>query len=432
MVHQPPDVLQANQRAPQKQVSTRLGTLVPGRHFGLTNPEPRVVISPKLLPDRSGGRMPDEVLGSEGGRGEHAISALGTGQQPPASDQPRLALVLGGGNALGAYHAGAYEVLDSRGLRPSWVVGASVGAVTAAIIVGNAPEERVSKLRRYWSRATQHTAPSPTEWLKPRQIYNGLHALLALTYGRPGIYRQRFPGLWSALPWVPNDVALLDHKPLLGTLEELVDFERLNRGETRLTVACADVETSEEVYFDSARQEIRPEHILASTAILPAFPPVEIGGRALCDAGYVNNLPLDPLFETEPEQDLLCLALELFSLRAPRPGSLDAVLERANDMIFSSAGRRTIAALAREYALRQQLEPDGPTVTLLDLVYQAGADELAAKSFDFSPSSIRDRWAAGKRDMTSGLQLLDNKPPEGGRFRYLNLHGPSAASVAAA
>ncbi|GJE11421.1 patatin-like phospholipase family protein [Methylobacterium longum] len=378
--------------------------------------------------------MTDEVLGGEGERAEHttraeqAISTAAAAEQPAAGDRPQLALVLGGGNALGAYHAGAYEVLDSRGLWPSWVVGASVGAVTGAIIAGNAPEERLSKLRTFWSRATQHTAPSPTEWLKPRQIYNGLHALLALTYGRPGLYRQRFPGLWSALPWVPNDVCLLDHKPLLRTLEELVDFERLNRGETRLTVACADVETSEEVYFDSARQEIRPEHILASTAILPAFPPVEIDGRVLCDAGYVNNLPLDPLFETEPEQDLLCLALELFSLRAPRPGSLDAVLERANDMIFASAGRRTIAALAREYALRQRLEPDGPTVTLLHLVYQAGADELAAKSFDFSPSSIRDRWAAGERDMTSGLQSLDNKTLGKARFRYLSLNRTSVAS----
>ena len=61
------------------------------------------------------------------------------------------ALVLAGGNALGAYHAGAYEVLHSRGIRPDWVVGASMGAVTAAIIVGNAPEDRAGKLRQFWS-----------------------------------------------------------------------------------------------------------------------------------------------------------------------------------------------------------------------------------------------------------------------------------------
>lgn len=271
-------------------------------------------------------------------------------------DTRDLALVFAGGNAVGAYHAGTYEALHGHGLRPDWVVGASIGAVTAAIVAGNAPEDRVAKLRAFWDEATLATGPSPTGLLKPRQVYNGLHALLALAWGRPSIFGHRLPGLWSALPWVPNDVALFDNKPLLRTLERLIDFERLNRGGTRLTVGCVDIETGEEVYFDTARQEVRPEHILASTAILPAFPPVEVDGRVLCDAGYTNNLPLDPLFENEPERDLLCIASDLFSLRAPRPASLDAVLERANDLIFASPPRRAIAGLRREYALRERLD----------------------------------------------------------------------------
>jgi NTE family protein len=330
-----------------------------------------------------------------------------------------LALVFAGGNAVGAYHAGTYEALHEHGLRPDWVVGASIGAVTAAIITGNAPEDRVAKLRTFWDEATQVTGPSPTGLLKPRQVYNGLHALLALAWGRPSIFGHRLPGLWSALPWVPNDVALFDNAPLLRTLERLVDFERLNRGDTRLTVGCVDIETGEEVYFDTVREEIRPEHILASTAILPAFPPVEIDGRVLCDAGFTNNLPLDPIFAVEPQRDLLCIASDLFSLKAPRPASLDAVLERANDLIFASAPRRAIAGLQREYDLRQKLDPSGSSVTLLHLVYQAGADELAAKSFDFSPSSIRDRWAAGKRDAARGLELLPSGRHGDGRFTYM-------------
>jgi NTE family protein len=350
----------------------------------------------------------------------HVSSAL----NEPASPAPVLArardtaLVLAGGNALGAYHAGAYEALHEQDILPGWVVGASIGAVTAAIIVGNAPEERIAKLRQFWNETTQHTGPSITGLLKPRQYYNALHALLTLARGRPNIFRHRFPGLWSALPWMPNDVALFDHSPLLSTLNRLVDFDRLNRGDTRLTIACVDVASGEEVYFDTARQRVRPEHILASTAILPAFSPVEVDGRLLCDAGFTNNLPLDPLFATEPERDLLCIALDLFSLQAPRPASLDAVLERANDLIFASAGRRAIAGLQREYALRQQLNPDGPAVTLLHLVYKAGPDQLAAKSFDFSPSSIRDRWAAGSRDMTRGADWLASHAADGNRFVY--------------
>ncbi|KAB1073473.1 patatin-like phospholipase family protein [Methylobacterium planeticum] len=334
-----------------------------------------------------------------------------------------LAMIFAGGNAVGAYHSGAYEALHHQGLRPGWVVGASIGAVTAAIIAGNAPEDRVDKLRTFWDEATQGTGPSPSALLKPRQVYNGLHALLALAWGRPNIFRHRLPGLWSALPWVPNDVALFDNAPLLQTLNRLVDFERLNRGDTRLTVCCVDIETGEEVYFDTSREVVRPEHILASTAILPAFPPVELDGRVLCDAGYTNNLPLDPVFAAEPPRDLLCIASDLFSLRAPRPASLDAVLERANDLIFASAPRRAISGLRREYDLRQRLDPNGPTVTLLHLIYQAGADELAAKSFDFSPSSIRDRWAAGGRDAVHGLRLLALSEPDAGRFNYVTLPG---------
>ncbi|UMY17806.1 patatin-like phospholipase family protein [Methylobacterium organophilum] len=365
--------------------------------------------------------MPETIAeGSRAPAGQEATIADFARPSLP-NGQGRFALVFGGGNALGAYHAGAYEILERQGLQPDWVVGASIGAVTAAIIAGNAPGERVAKLRRFWHEAAQHTAPNLIDALKPRQFYNGLHALLALLYGRPSLYQHRFPGLWSALPWLPNDVALFDNRPLLRTLAELVDFERLNSGETRLTVACVDIETSEEVTFDSTCQEIRPEHILASTAILPAFPPVEIEGRQFCDAGYVNNLPLDPVFANEPDDDLFCVALELFSPRAPRPASLDAVLERANDMIFSSAGRRSMAALAREYALRQRLKPDGPKVRLLHLAYRATADELAAKSFEYSPSSIRDRWEAGGRDMDRGLALLLESRPSENRFAYLPL-----------
>ena len=307
-----------------------------------------------------------------------------------------LALVFAGGNAVGSYHAGVYETLHARGHRPGWVVGASIGAVTAAIIAGNAPEDRVAKLGQFWEEATLGAGPSPTALLKPRQVYNGLHALLALAWGRPNIFRHRLPGLWSALPWMPDDVALFDNAPLLRTLTRLVDFERLNRGDTRLTVACVDIESGEEVYFDSAREAIRPEHILASTALPPAFPPVEIDGRVLCDAGYTNNLPLDPVFATEPERDLLCIASDLFSPRAPRPKSLDAVLERANDLIFASAPRRTIAGLARDLRPAATARSDRP-----------GGDAAAPR-----PSSRRG--PAGRQELRL-LARLDPRPLGGGR-----------------
>jgi NTE family protein len=230
----------------------------------------------------------------------------------------QTALVLSGGNALGAYLAGAYEHLHRNNIEPDWIVGASIGAVTGAILAGNAP-------------AMVHISGSLSVTEKGRQIYNGLHTALTLMFGRPSIFRDRLPGLWSLLPSVPNDIALYDQTPLRRTLERLVDFDRLNRAAGRFTAVCVDIETGDEVYFDNTRDTIRPEHIVASAAIPPAFPPVEIDGRLLCDAGYTNNLPLDVPLREQADRDLICIAVELCSLRAPRPASLDAVAERAHD-----------------------------------------------------------------------------------------------------
>src|SRR6476660_1752446 len=61
-----------------------------------------------------------------------------------------IALLLQGGGALGAYQAGVYEALAEVGLHPDWVAGISIGAINAALIAGNAPEDRVTKLRAFW------------------------------------------------------------------------------------------------------------------------------------------------------------------------------------------------------------------------------------------------------------------------------------------
>jgi NTE family protein len=335
-------------------------------------------------------------------------------------DQP-LVLVLGGGNALGSYLAGAYEHLQQRGIEPQWIVGGSIGAVTGAIIAGNAPEDRLPRLKAFWDEAMIHSPGLLGRGTKIRHTYNELHTITALLFGRPGLFGHRFPGMLSMLPWMPSDVALYDHRPLQQTLERLVDFDRLNRGDIRLTIGCVDLETGGDVLFDNRRDRLTPEHFLASSAITPIFPPVEIDGHLLCDPGYTNNLPLEVPFVEPMTGDFTCIAVELFSLHAARPASLDSAAERANDMIFASPTRRTLKGLKREYQLLEKLEPDGPQATLLHMAYYAGSDERAGKTFDYSPSSIRDRWAAGQRDMEKSLALLDSAPADGRRLRYLAL-----------
>lgn len=343
-----------------------------------------------------------------------------------------VALVLGGGNALGAYLAGACEVLYREGFTPQRIVGASAGALVGAILAGNAAEDRLERLQRFWHEAAQHDgwATPGTRWARRR--YSRAHVLTALIWGHLPIFRPRLPGLWSILPWMPGDVALYDHDPLLGVLERLVDFDRLNRAETTLAFVCVDVETGEEVWFDNRHHRIEPKHLLASTAIAPLFPPVEIDGRLLADPGYVNNLPIDHLLIEPPGRDLLAFAVELFSLRGPRPATLDATLERIQDILFASHGRRTVAALERERRLLRKLDPRSPSLALLHLAYGAAGHEQGAKSLDFSPASIRDRQAAGRRDMSAALALLAaaRLPRRDDPFRYLPVEPTDAHAPA--
>jgi NTE family protein len=331
---------------------------------------------------------------------------------------PDVALVLGGGHALGAYHGGACEAMRAGGLWPDRIVGSSTGAITAAILAGNPPERRVERLRRYWDEAAQAgpwpaTVP-PSRTGPLRELYNAAHVALALGLGRPSIFRPRY-----AEAWRPGEVALHDHAPLRGTLARLVDFDLLNRAGPRLSLGCVDVESGEEVWFDSAEERIRPEHVLASAALMPHLPPVAIGGRLLCDPGYVNNLPVDRALAEPPARDLLCLVVDLFCLRGGRPASLGAAVGRMEDVLFASHAGRHVAALRREYELRARLEPGGPSVRVVHLAYRAPGHEVAARMFDFSPASIDDRWAAGRRDMARALGLAASGAGSPGCFAYL-------------
>jgi NTE family protein len=355
----------------------------------------------------------------------------GTRGRGPEED---VTLVLGGGHALGAYQAGAYETMHAAGVRPGRIIGSSTGAITGAIIAGNPPERRVAQLRQYWGEAAQTGAwPGPAPATGPlRQIYNAAHVALAIGLGRPSIYTPPLPG-WLLASRISGRLALHDHAPLRRTLERMVDFELLNGSGAGLGVGCADVRTGEEVWLESAEGWIGPEHLLASTALMPHLPPIEISGRLLCDPGFVNNLALDrALAEPPVERGLLCFAIELFDFHGGRPASGEAAAARALEMMFASHARHHIAALRREYALRARLEPEAPSVTLVHLAYQPPAHELAARMFDFSPASIAERWAAGRQDMVRALERLEARPAGAReRFTYIRAVGSAAGDARA-
>jgi NTE family protein len=335
-------------------------------------------------------------------------------------------LVLQGGGALGSYQAGAYQALCNFDFEPDWIAGISIGAVNAAIIAGNAPEKRVQRLKEFWELVS---APVPWNPIakgdRGRSLFNETSAALIAAFGVPGFFQPRFPPapLWPQ--GSPQALSYYDTTPLRATLERLVDFDRINDLKTRLSVGAVSVTTGNFRYFDNFAfkklgKKIGPEHIMASGALPPGFPSIEIEGEHFWDGGISSNTPLDYVVEDLTE-DLLIFQVDLFSARGPLPVSLLEAAEREKDIRFSSRTRMNTdknrqihnARMAlRELIdkLPEHLKNDPSldilrkvskenTVTVVHLIYRSKNYESSSKDYDFSHVGMVEHWGAGVRDV---------------------------------
>jgi NTE family protein len=253
----------------------------------------------------------------------------------PRSYDKKVGLVLQGGGALGSYQAGVYEALAPSEYLPDWVAGISIGAINAAIIAGNPLENRLERLRSFWDEITAPTSLWPCASAGSWAIWQQkAGALTALMFGQPGLFTPR---TW--LEWFApcNLVSYYDTSVLKGTLERLVDFNRINNaGDVRLSVGAVNVRTGQFSYFDSANMKIRPEHIMASGALPPGFPPIEIDGEHYWDGGLFSNTPLEYVLDYSPRRSRLTFQIDMFQAEGRLPTNLNEVAEREKDIRYSS------------------------------------------------------------------------------------------------
>jgi NTE family protein len=342
----------------------------------------------------------------------------------PASYTKQVALVLQGGGALGSYQAGVYEALAETAYLPDWVAGISIGAINAAIIAGNAPASRVEKLAEFWNGITAPTALWPAPPVGMLEAWQQrLAAMTALISGQPGFFAPR-----AALDWFSSQqpTSYYDTSRLQGTLERLVDFDRINhRGETRLSVGAVNIRTGRFAYFDSAEIPIRPAHIMASGALPPGFPPVEIDGEYYWDGGLVSNTPLQHVLDYYPRRSRLTFQVDVFQAHGQLPANLEEVSERENDIRYSSRTRVNTDAFQQRHDVRHainELEKLLPPeilqseqakrlhafgcVTEMDivqLIYRPFAPQGAAKDYEFSRATMTARWRQGREDTETTL-----------------------------
>lgn len=358
-------------------------------------------------------------------------------------DHEHIALVLQGGGALGAYQAGVFEAIAELPHEPHWVAGISIGAINAALIVGNPPERRVARLRAFWERVSSHVS-TVFPWMDPqRAAFHQFSAAVSATVGVNGFYTPRlWPPAWQ---WPGSDGALsyYDTAPLRQTLEALIDFDLINQGGIRLSVGAVNVRTGNSVYFDNRQQRIGPEHIMASGALPPAFAPVVIDGEAYWDGGIVSNTPLQYVLDQRGPGRLLVAQVDLFSARGALPQTLGEALSRQKDIMYSSRTRFNTdqaAQLQRDrqliHSLLQRLpeavrqEPEVQQlaarcqqshVDIVHLIYRQSRYEQESKDYEFSRSTVLEHWAAGRRDMLNTLNhpdWLERSEPDHGVAVY--------------
>jgi NTE family protein len=336
-------------------------------------------------------------------------------------------LVLQGGGALGSYQAGAYQALCHFDFEPAWVAGISIGAINAAIIAGNAPENRVPRLKEFWEMVS-----SPVPWNpivkgdRSRVLFNETSAALIATFGVPGFFQPRFPPapLWPQ--GSAQSLSYYDTAPLRKTLEHLVDFDRINDLKTRLSVGAVNVTSGNFCYFDNFEfkklgKKIGPEHIMASGALPPGFPSIEIEGQHYWDGGISSNTPLDYVLDEDVTDDLLIFQVDLFSARGHLPATLLEAAEREKDIRFSSRTRMNTDKNKQVHNARRALRdlitklPENlrndpsvdilrkaakeSTVTVVHLIYRSKNYESSSKDYDFSHVGMVEHWGAGTRDV---------------------------------
>jgi NTE family protein len=138
-----------------------------------------------------------------------------------ANRYDRVALVLQGGGALGAYQIGVYQALAEAECEPSWISGVSIGAINSAIIAGNGPEKRLQNLETFWSTVSGRKIWAYTpEGDIFRDFRNQTSSLMTLLFGQPGFFQPRLPNPWLHLPGAQGATSYYDSGALQDTLEK--------------------------------------------------------------------------------------------------------------------------------------------------------------------------------------------------------------------
>lgn len=339
----------------------------------------------------------------------------------------RTVLLLQGGGALGAYQVGVFKGLVENNYSPNWIISTSIGAINSAIIAGNKPELRIKKLLEFWDTIATKLPPSPETLnnILMKRWENYLSAQMTIWFGQPGFFKPRWWNPLLSINSTTDKLSYYDTDELRDTLIKLVDFDYLNESKIRLSIGSVHIPTGHLLYFDNTKMRITPDHVMASSALPPGFPAINIEGEMFWDGGVHSNTQVNLLLADAEPKITLCFMVELFDSFGCVPKTMDDVLKRQKDINFSSHHRQFVRVYRSVHNLRRAIhilgrhlsenERKNPKVKkLLELGrdgiirivrfhYHGKHADLASKDYEFSSPSIETHITTGHKDVARAL-----------------------------
>ncbi|MFK8052944.1 MAG: patatin-like phospholipase family protein [Woeseiaceae bacterium] len=218
-------------------------------------------------------------------------------------EMTKLALVLPGGGARGAFQVGVLkaisELMPPRSRNPFRIIsGTSAGAINSVVLASKAHRFHfaVAELERVWAGFHTASVYRSDSWT---MLKSSMHWLAAIVFGGLG---------------VDNPKSLLDNSPLRALLSRNVRFPRIqaaidNGFLDAVAVTAAGYRSARSVTFfqgvDSSegwertrrvgrQTKLHLDHLMASIAVPMIFPPVMLGGEYFGDGAMRQATPLSP------------------------------------------------------------------------------------------------------------------------------------------
>lgn len=339
----------------------------------------------------------------------------------------RIAFVLHGGGALGAYQLGVMKGLVEAGYVPDWICATSIGAIQAAIFVGNTAENRISKLEEFWRRITTYT---PFDILGENHVtvdfFNQVGSTIAIMLGQRDFFRPRWCSPHMQITGTPDKLSMYDTSPLRETLLELIDFDLLNNSPIRLSLGAVQISTGNLCYFNNINYLIGPEHIMASGALPPGFPAVKINNDYYWDGGIHSNTPLEVVFGALPRADTLCFAIDCFGGSPFVPTNMEGIAERMKDIEYSTHAQLLLKHHTERFYLKTELQKLSKSldskqiaaleealqdiggiqpshVTVVHVTYSSRLHRGSSKDYNFGQVITQKRIDVGYHDIKAAL-----------------------------